>query len=85
MICGYLTPWSNEYLRTHTSGVSQHSLHVQGGEAIDIRLPELKTAAVRKWALALGPPGCGLLSKLRFHSRGCRPRAPLVGCRAEQG
>src|SRR5271166_608034 len=26
VICGYRTPWSNEFLRTHTAGVAQHSL-----------------------------------------------------------
>src|SRR6187455_2047682 len=29
IICGYRTPWSNEYLRTHTTGVAKNSLHMQ--------------------------------------------------------
>jgi uncharacterized protein YcbK (DUF882 family) len=39
VICGYRTPWSNEFLRTRNphTGVAQHSLHMQA-EAIDIRL-----------------------------------------------
>lgn len=65
VICGYRTPWSNEYLRTHTSGVSQHSLHMQG-EAIDIRLPGMKTSAVRKSALALGRGGVGYYPNSNF-------------------
>ena len=38
VICGYRTPWSNEYLRTHTHGVAENSLHMQA-MAIDIRVP----------------------------------------------
>jgi uncharacterized protein YcbK (DUF882 family) len=40
VICGYRTPWSNEFLRTRNphTGVAQHSLHMQA-QAIDIRLP----------------------------------------------
>src|SRR5579862_9610752 len=34
IICGYRTPWSNQFLRTHTSGVAENSLHMQA-EAID--------------------------------------------------
>ena len=58
IICGYRTPWSNEFLRTHTAGVAKHSLHMQA-EAIDIRLPGLKTSRLRDIALALGRGGVG--------------------------
>ena len=58
VICGYRTPWSNEYLRTHTAGVAKNSLHMQA-EAIDIRLPGLKTSALRDAALALHRGGVG--------------------------
>ncbi len=27
VICGYRSPWSNEFLRNHTAGVALHSLH----------------------------------------------------------
>ena len=60
IICGYRTPWSNEYLRhrsVHT-GVAKHSLHMQA-EAIDIRLPGVPTAAVRDAALRLHRGGVG--------------------------
>ncbi len=60
VICGYRTPWSNEFLRNrgaHT-GVAQHSLHMQA-EAIDIRLPGLATAVVRDAALKLHRGGVG--------------------------
>lgn len=65
VICGYRTPWSNEYLRTHTSGVALHSLHMQA-EAIDIRLPGIKTSKVRDLALALGRGGVGFYPKSDF-------------------
>jgi len=65
VICGYRTPWSNEFLRTHTSGVAKHSLHMQA-EAIDIRLPGLKTSAVRDAALALHRGGVGYYAKSDF-------------------
>ncbi len=58
VVCGYRTPWSNEYLRTHTAGVAKNSLHMQA-EAIDIRLPGLKTSALRDAALALHRGGVG--------------------------
>jgi len=60
VICGYRTPWSNEFLRhrsAHT-GVAKHSLHMQA-EAIDIRLPGVPTAAVRDAALKLNRGGVG--------------------------
>ncbi len=58
VICGYRSPWSNEYLRTHTPGVSKNSLHMQA-EAIDIRLPGVKTLELRKKALLLARGGVG--------------------------
>ena len=60
VICGYRTPWSNEFLRTrgpHT-GVARHSLHMQA-EAIDIRLPGIPAAALRDAALRLHRGGVG--------------------------
>jgi uncharacterized protein YcbK (DUF882 family) len=58
VICGYRTPWSNEFLRHRSSAVAQHSLHMQA-EAIDIRLPGVSTAALRNAALALHRGGVG--------------------------
>jgi uncharacterized protein YcbK (DUF882 family) len=37
VISGYRSPATNERLHEHSSGVSQHSLHMQG-RAIDVRL-----------------------------------------------
>jgi len=60
VICGYRTPWSNEFLRTRSAhtGVARHSLHMQA-EAIDIRLPGIPTAGVRDAALRLHRGGVG--------------------------
>jgi len=65
VICGYRTPWSNQFLRTHTVGVAMHSLHMEA-EAIDIRLPGLKTSALRDAALALHRGGVGYYAKSNF-------------------
>jgi uncharacterized protein YcbK (DUF882 family) len=60
VICGYRTPWSNEFLRTRSAhtGVAQHSLHMQA-EAIDIRLPGIPTSELRDAALRLHRGGVG--------------------------
>ena len=60
VICGYRTPWSNEFLRSRSAhtGVAKHSLHMQA-EAIDIRLPGIPTSAVRDTALRLQRGGVG--------------------------
>jgi uncharacterized protein YcbK (DUF882 family) len=47
-IRGCRTPWRNQFLRTHTAGVPQHSLRMEA-EAIDIPL----VAALRAAALAV--------------------------------
>jgi uncharacterized protein YcbK (DUF882 family) len=60
VICGYRTPWSNEFLRTRSAhtGVAVHSLHMQA-QAIDIRLPGIPTAEVRDAALQMQRGGVG--------------------------
>ena len=60
VICGYRTPWSNEFLRTRSphTGVAKHSLHMQA-EAIDIRLPGIPTRELRDAALRLHRGGVG--------------------------
>jgi len=65
IICGYRTPWSNEFLRTHTVGVAKHSLHMEA-EAIDIRLPGTRTSALRDAALGLQRGGVGYYAKSDF-------------------
>ena len=60
VICGYRTPWSNEFRRTRSAhtGVARNSLHMQA-EAIDIRLAGIPTSAVRDAALRLQRGGVG--------------------------
>jgi uncharacterized protein YcbK (DUF882 family) len=67
VVCGYRTPWSNEFLRTRNahSGVAEHSLHMQA-EAIDIRLPGIPTCQLRDAALRLHRGGVGYYSGSNF-------------------
>lgn len=60
VICGYRTPWSNEFLRTRSAhtGVAVHSLHMQA-EAINIRLPGIPNSEVRDAALRMQRGGVG--------------------------
>jgi uncharacterized protein YcbK (DUF882 family) len=65
VVCGYRSPWSNEFLRRHGHGVAQHSLHVQA-MAIDIRVPGVPTSSVRDAALAMQRGGVGYYAKSDF-------------------
>jgi uncharacterized protein YcbK (DUF882 family) len=65
IVCGYRSPWSNELLRSTTSGVASHSLHMQG-EAIDIRIPGVATSKLRDVALSLHRGGVGYYPKSEF-------------------
>lgn len=65
IICGYRTPWSNEFLRSHSQGVALHSQHMQA-KAIDIRVPGIRTAELRDAALSLHRGGVGYYSASAF-------------------
>jgi uncharacterized protein YcbK (DUF882 family) len=65
IICGYRSPWSNEFLRAHTAGVAKHSLHMQA-KAIDISLPGTDTLRLRDSALALHRGGVGYYPRSGF-------------------
>jgi uncharacterized protein YcbK (DUF882 family) len=67
VVCGYRTPWSNEFLRTRgmNTGVARQSLHMQA-EAIDIRLQGISTSAVRDAALRLQRGGVGYYRDSNF-------------------
>jgi uncharacterized protein YcbK (DUF882 family) len=58
IICGYRSPSTNAYLRSHSNGVAKHSLHMKG-EAIDIRIPGVPLWKLRQAALALHDGGVG--------------------------
>jgi len=65
IVCGYRTPWSNEFLRTHGHGVALHSLHMEA-KAIDIRMPGIESSSLRDAALALHRGGVGYYAKSDF-------------------
>ena len=65
IVCGYRTPWSNEFLRRTSSGVASHSLHMLG-QAIDIRIPGVSTTELRDAALELGRGGVGYYPQSHF-------------------
>jgi uncharacterized protein YcbK (DUF882 family) len=65
VVCGYRTPKSNAWLRSHTAAVARHSLHMQA-KAIDIRLPGVRTSRLRDAALALRRGGVGYYPRSNF-------------------
>lgn len=65
IICGYRTPGSNAYLRSNTSAVAKSSLHMKA-EAIDIRLPGVRTSRLRDTALSLHRGGVGYYASSDF-------------------
>ncbi|HEY5055644.1 MAG TPA: DUF882 domain-containing protein, partial [Acidobacteriaceae bacterium] len=67
IVCGYRSPWSNNYLRTlgPSTGVAEHSQHMLA-KAIDIRVPGVGTAALRNAALALHAGGVGYYPVSQF-------------------
>lgn len=58
VISGYRSPATNQMLRENSSGVAKHSLHMEG-KAIDIRIPGVALANLRKTGLALQAGGVG--------------------------
>lgn len=58
VISGYRSPTTNAYLRSRSSGVAKHSLHMEG-RAIDVRLPGLPTRKLRDIGLTLQRGGVG--------------------------
>jgi len=65
VISGYRSPHTNEMLREHSSGVSQHSLHMQG-RAIDVRVAGVDCADLAAHALALSRGGVGYYRQSDF-------------------
>jgi uncharacterized protein YcbK (DUF882 family) len=58
VICGYRSPQTNAMLRSHSTGVAEHSLHMQG-RAIDVRLQGFPTARLHELALGMQRGGVG--------------------------
>ena len=67
IVCGYRTPWTNEYLRhrSRDTGVAKNSQHVQA-KAIDIRVPGVRTRKLRDAALSLDAGGVGYYPRSQF-------------------
>jgi uncharacterized protein YcbK (DUF882 family) len=67
VVCGYRTPWSNEFLRNlgRDTGVAKNSQHVQA-KAIDIRVPGVRTRNLRDAALSLQAGGVGYYPVSQF-------------------
>jgi uncharacterized protein YcbK (DUF882 family) len=65
VISGYRSPHTNAALRAHSSGVAEHSLHLQG-RAIDVRLPGFATERLRELALGMGRGGVGFYPQSDF-------------------
>jgi len=67
IVCGYRTPWSNEYLRGRAAvtGVAKNSQHMLA-KAIDIRVPGVATSKLRDIALSLHGGGVGYYPVSQF-------------------
>jgi uncharacterized protein YcbK (DUF882 family) len=67
IVCGYRTPWSNNFLRTRgeDTGVAEHSQHIEG-RAIDIRVPGVSTVKLRDTALSMDAGGVGYYPRSQF-------------------
>ena len=65
VISGYRSPLTNAALRRQSSGVAEHSLHLQG-RAIDVRLPGFPTHKLRELALDMGRGGVGFYAQSDF-------------------
>ena len=65
VISGYRSPHTNAVLRNATSGVAEHSLHIEG-RAIDVRLTSAKTSSLRDAALAMKSGGVGYYAESNF-------------------
>jgi uncharacterized protein YcbK (DUF882 family) len=67
VVCGYRSPWSNNYLRTRgpDTGVAEYSQHMQA-KAIDIRVPGVSTRRLDRAALSLHEGGVGYYPVSQF-------------------
>jgi uncharacterized protein YcbK (DUF882 family) len=72
VVCGYRTPWSNNFLRTRggtaapsSTGVAEHSQHMLA-KAIDIKIPGVSTRKLDRAALSLHAGGVGYYPVSQF-------------------
>ncbi|HWP20786.1 MAG TPA: DUF882 domain-containing protein [Burkholderiaceae bacterium] len=75
IISGYRSPRTNAALRSRSHGVARRSLHMDG-RAIDVRLPDVQLADLRKAALSMREGGVGYYPASNFvHLDTGRPRS----------
>jgi len=65
VISGYRTPQTNALLLRRGRGVAKNSYHIKG-QAVDMRLPGIKTSVLRMAAYSLKKGGIGYYPRLRF-------------------
>jgi uncharacterized protein YcbK (DUF882 family) len=65
VISGYRSPATNAMLRRHSEGVAAHSLHMQG-QAIDIRLADVRLGTLRDAARSIARGGVGYYPASNF-------------------
>lgn len=65
IISGYRSPLTNKLLRSKSNGVAKKSLHMNG-QALDIRVTDLKTKDLRDVAINLRQGGVGYYAKSDF-------------------
>jgi uncharacterized protein YcbK (DUF882 family) len=65
VISGYRSPQTNAELHRHSSGVAEHSLHLEG-RAIDVRLQGFPTARLHELALGMSRGGVGFYPSSNF-------------------
>lgn len=65
IVSGYRSPSTNEMLRRQRRGVAKNSLHMEG-KAVDIRLPDLSPASLRRVAAGMERGGVGYYPRLSF-------------------
>ena len=70
VISGYRSPRTNALLRTRSSGVAEHSLHMEG-RAIDVRLTGFSTRQLHQLALRMDRGGVGFYPRSDFVHLDC--------------
>lgn len=65
IISGYRSPFTNSMLHSHSNGVANNSLHMQG-RAIDIRVEGLDSRHIKNAALAMRRGGVGYYENSDF-------------------
>lgn len=65
IISGYRSQETNRWLRKMSHGVAEHSMHIEG-KAVDIRMSDVSSRAIRRVALALQQGGVGYYPRADF-------------------